>query len=132
MFCFFCCLMLFPVLGFTQDKRSVYTLEQAISEALANNWALMAREEKIDQAIQVKKQARAEFLPKLSTTYGYTRLSEVTTLNLPLPGISDITVSSEDNYQWKGTITQPLFTGFALISSYELAKARLRRAMGEY
>ena len=31
-------------------------------------------------------------------------------------------MSSLDNYEWRGTVTQPLFTGFALTSSYELSK----------
>ncbi len=28
----------------------------------------------------------------------------------------------KNNYQWQATITQPIFTGYALTSAYELAK----------
>jgi outer membrane protein TolC len=105
------------------QNNKVYTLESSIEEALANNWSLKAKKEKIDQADNVKKQARAEFLPKLSTSYGYTRLSEVRTFRSTLMGGGGtVALSSQDNYQWKGTITQPVFTGFALISSYRLAE----------
>jgi outer membrane protein len=108
------------------QEKKVYTIEASIAEALENNWSLKAKKEKIDQAGNVKKQARAGFLPKLSTTYGYTRLSEVYKSNPiylgrlgTIPGIDQ---NTQDNYQWKGTVTQPVFTGFALTSSYRLAE----------
>ena len=107
-------LIFLPTHGLAEEKK-VYRLEESIAEALANNWKLKAKEEKIDQTAYIKKQARAEFLPKLSTSCDYTRLNEPTTF-------WDIPISAKDNYQWKGTVTQPLFTGFALTSSYRLAE----------
>jgi len=108
------------------QENKVYTLEASISEALENNRSLKAKKEKIEQAGNVRKQARAEFLPKLSTSYGYTRMSEVYKSDpLSLGALGTIPgwdQNSRDNYQWKGTVTQPLFTGFALISSYRLAE----------
>ena len=108
------------------QENKVYTIEASIAEALENNWSLKAKKEKIDQAGNVRKQARAEFLPKLSTSYGYTRMSEVyksDPVSLGLLGtIPGRDQNTRDNYQWKGTVTQPLFTGFALISSYRLAE----------
>jgi outer membrane protein TolC len=113
-----------PFWTLAEDKKmNVYTLEEAIKEGLENNETIKAKEEKIEQAKYAKKQARSEFLPKLSTSYGYTRLSETNTFRSSLPtGPQEIAVSSKDNYQWKGSLTQPLFTGFALISSYKLAE----------
>jgi outer membrane protein len=108
------------------QEKKVYTIEASIAEALENNWSLKAKKEKIEQADNARKRARAEFLPKLSTSYGYTRLSEVyksSPVSLGLAGtIPAMDQNSRDNYQWKGTVTQPLFTGFALISSYRLAE----------
>ena len=112
-----------PEKGLAQEKR-IYSLEESIAEALDKNWSLKAVEEKIDQAMNVKNQARAEFLPKLSTAYGYTRLSEERTFRSSLSG-EKITVGTQDNYAWTGTVTQPLFTGFALVSSFKLAKLGL-------
>ncbi len=117
-------LLLFGIFSpnvFGQEKM-VWSLEKSISEALKKNWSLKATEQKIDQAVQVKNQARSELLPKLSTRYGYTRQSEqAITRGTGIPGFDGNPMSSKDNYQWRGTVTQPLFTGFALISSYDLA-----------
>jgi outer membrane protein len=118
-------LIISPDLCFSQVKKRVYTLQESITEAFANNWSFKAKKEKIDQAMQVKKQARAEFLPKFSMRYGYTRLDEVEKSDaIPLWGgleIPERELNAKDNYQLKGTITQPVFTGFALTSAYELA-----------
>lgn len=109
------------------QKTKVYTLDESIAEALANNRALKAKKEKINQAM-------AEFLPKLSTSYVYTRLDKPNTMDISVPGIGNtsIELNKKDNYQWKGTITQPIFTGFALISSYELSKLGIARSEIEY
>ena len=118
-----------PMYGLAQEKK-VYSLEESISEALDENWSLKATGEKIEQAINVKNQARSELLPKLSTSYGYTRLSEQPTFRSSLG--ADIAVSSQDNYQWRGTVTQPLFTGFALVSSYDLARLGIDQSEMEF
>ena len=107
------------------EKHRVYTLEESVSEALENNWAVKAKQEKIQESEFVKEQARVSFYPTLSTTYGYTRLNEVsrsapqTIGPITMPGRD---LNAQNNYQWKATINQPLFTGFALQSSYELSK----------
>jgi outer membrane protein TolC len=83
-------LVLLPNPGFSQEKVRVYTLQESLDEAFANNWSLKANKEQVDRAIQVKKQARAGFLPKFSVNYGYTRMNEVqkapaTVMELPPP-----------------------------------------------
>lgn len=109
-----------------QEKVTTYTLEKSISEAIENNWVLKAKKEKIDESTFVVKQAKVDFYPKLSTNYAYTRLSEQKTTDpIPLGGGATIpgsVLNSKDNYQWRMSLTQPLFTGFALTSAYELAK----------
>ena len=111
-------LTFFPGGGLTADKK-VYTLDECVKEALANNWKLKAKKETIEQAGYVKNQARADFLPKLSTSYGYTRYGWKNKLRTEA---FNLEVGSINNYQWKGTVTQPIFTGFALISLYRLAE----------
>jgi outer membrane protein len=121
---FFCFLYVsFP--AFAENKTEVYTLDQSIKEAFSNNWSLKAKSEEITKSEQVKNQARADFLPKLSTSYGYNHLSKPPTMSVPAlaPLITGrVPVGTKDNYQWKATVTQPLFTGFALISAYDLAR----------
>lgn len=119
----------FPAQASGEDK--VITLDGSIREAINNNWSIKAKKEDINRSIYVKDQAKAAFLPRLSTSYGYTRLSEI---NKSAPvTIGPYTIPSQelntrDNYQWKGTVTQPIFTGYALSSSYELAKLGINLA----
>jgi outer membrane protein len=110
-----------PAIAATEPKGGkVYTLQESIREALVNNKYLKAKKQRIIQAVNVKNQARAELLPKVTTTYDYNRQSEARRFRSSLGG--QIAVSSQDNYEWRGIITQPIFTGFALISAFRLAK----------
>jgi len=113
------------------EEQRVFTLRESVEEALENNWNVKAKEERINEAEAVKEQARADFLPKFSTTYSYTRLNE-DTYSAPVAfgpfTIPGYPTSLEDNYQWKATITQPVFTGFALLSQYELGKLGIDEA----
>jgi outer membrane protein len=102
------------------DGNKIYTLKESIEIALENNWSIKAGEEKILESEYAKEQAKAGFLPTFSTSYSYTRLNEVTSVNIV--GRGTLEFGDKNSYQWKGTITQPIFTGFALTSAYELAK----------
>lgn len=116
-------LVAIPTVGASQERKDYWTLERSIAEALANSYKVKARAERIEQATDIKNQARADFLPKLGTTYSYTRLSEppisrTSLFGTPVP----LVVGTEDNYRWTWFLRQPLFTGFALISSYKLSE----------
>ncbi|MDY0312625.1 MAG: TolC family protein [Desulfobacterales bacterium] len=99
----------------------VYSLEQSIVEALTNNWDLKALDEKHRQAVDIKNQARADLLPRFRTSYSYRRLDEVSTYRSPFDD-DDIATNSKENYQWRNSVTQPLFAGFALVGAYRLAE----------
>jgi len=117
-------LIAIPSVGASQERKNYFTLETSIAEALANSYKVKARAERIEQATDIANQARADFLPKLGTTYGYNRLSEPPTtkastiFGTPVP----LVVGTQDNYRWTWFLRQPLFTGFALISVYKLAE----------
>ena len=117
-------LVFFATTAVAQQFGNYFTLERAISQALDKSYKIKARNERIEQANDVLKQSRADFLPKLGTAYSYNRLSEPpisrssTLLGTSIP----LVVGTEDNYQWTWFLRQPLFTGFALISSYRLAE----------
>jgi len=104
------------------EPGRVETLPESVAEALDNSYKLKARQERLDQAEFARRQARADFLPKLGTNYSYNRLSEARTFRSTLSPSGDIAVSSQDNYRWSGIVRQPVFTGFALISTYRLAE----------
>jgi len=112
-------------------SERVFTLQESVRTALDRNWNVKVRKERINEAEAVKNQAWADFLPKFSTTYGYTRLDERKTtepVDLGMFEIPGNVLSVRDNYQWKMTVTQPLFTGFALVSTYELGKLGIDEA----
>jgi len=117
-------LIFFATTAVAQQSRNYFTLEKSISQALENSYKIKARNERIEQANDILKQARADFLPKLGTAYSYNRLSEPpisrssTLFGTQIP----LVVGTEDNYRWTWFLRQPLFTGFALISSYRLAE----------
>jgi len=114
----FFCLQTVSASDVTENK--VFTLEESIDLALEENWSFKALKEKEIQAMDAKNQARSDFLPKLRMEYSYTRLDDGSNSRSSLPGYG--TFQSKDNFQWRGTVTQPLFTGFALISAYRFAK----------
>jgi outer membrane protein len=103
-----------------QERKNFYTLQRSISEAMENSYKIKARKEKLDQAASSKKQARADFLPKFSTSYGYTRFNEPGILANPATG--QLVTTSENFYSWTTSISQPVFTGFGLLSTYRLAE----------
>jgi len=120
----FLSLISLPTVAAAQEGRNYFTLEKSISQALENSYRIKAKNERIEQANDVMKQARADFLPKLGTAYSYNRLSEPpisrssTLFGTQIPLI----VGTQDNFQWTWFLRQPLFTGFALISSFRLSE----------
>lgn len=117
------------------EKEGFYTLEKAILEALSNNYLLKIKREQVDEAQYVRNQARADLFPKLSTSYSYTRLSEEgLSAAIPLGGglsIPPRRLTTEDNFFWRTTVRQPVFTGFALLSTYELTRLGIDRSEWE-
>ncbi len=100
-------LITLPAPAAAQGRQNYFTLEKAISHALESSYKIKARNERIEQASDIMKQARADFLPKLGTAYSYNRLSE--------PPVSRVSRAVSPI----GT-TVPLVVG--LVSSYKLAE----------
>jgi len=98
-----------------QKKPKKYTIKSAIEEAIANSYSLKAKKEQLNQATNIKNQARSDFLPKFSLNYGYSKLNEARKLG-------GIDISADETFRFVGNFTQPLFTGFGLISAYNLSK----------
>lgn len=123
-----------------ESRTDVFTLSASVAAALEKSLSLDSADRAIDKAEWEKKKAFKSFLPVLSSTYSYTRLEDppsTTTMEysafntgapapvlLPLvpTGTRRYTIGTEDNYQARVTLSQPLFTGYKLKSAYELAK----------
>jgi len=100
-------------------QNNILTLDMAIKIAIANNSLIKEAIERQKVATQEYKSARAELLPKLSALYSYTRLKETP---YAVFGSSRVTISDRDNFHWDITVTQPIFTGFALSTKRKIAE----------
>lgn len=107
------------------QAKDFLTLEESIDMALKQSVLIHAAEEGVLAAEALKKEAFTGFLPKLSTSYNYTRLnSEPYTTIYPLPSLttnpSRLVVGTQDNYAWASEIRQPLFAGGGILANYEV------------
>ncbi len=132
--CLFLVLLARPGLVFAQESKKVYTLQESIAEAIKNSYKLKAQQEKVDQAYSLKNQARADFFPKMSMNYTYTRFSLPETI-IPrnvTQSVFNAPLNIQDYHQWTGTIKQPVFTGFGLTSSFKLAELGIDQSELQY
>ena len=123
----------FLLAGSSQTMASdVLTLEESINVALERSLAVLSADEEIKAKEFEERSAKADFYPKLSTSYTYTRLDSdtvndaktttyaynpITLTHVP----REISPLKRNNYQWNLTATQPLFTGWRLSMSRDLA-----------
>jgi outer membrane protein len=108
-----------PAWAGDETLKKVYTLDAGIKEAMENNWSVKAKEEKVSESAYAEKEAKADMLPQLSTSYTYYHLGTVPSIEALG---SSLEMSDQNNYSWQTTIKQPVFTGYALTSARELAR----------
>jgi len=101
-----------------QEKKAILTLEAAIQEGIKNNTLISEAIENERAAVENEKSARASLFPSLSASYGYTRMKDVPFVVL---GPAKVDVGKKDSISWDVTLTQPLFTGFALTTRRKIA-----------
>ncbi|MFP3870905.1 MAG: TolC family protein [Syntrophobacteria bacterium] len=104
-----------------QEEAPVMTLEQSILIALERNLDVQVAREEIAAAREQKHEATTGFLPKMKAEYSYTRPSE-TTINFMG---NTIRTQDKNQYRFTGGVEQPIFTGFSILSNYQLAKLGL-------
>lgn len=116
-------MLFFLLLGSSPAVASeVLTLEESIEIALERSLAVYSAREEITAREFGERSARADFYPKLSTSYSYTRLDEETVDNAKyVYGTREFSPLEEYSYEFNITGTQPLFTGWALTITRELA-----------
>ena len=107
------------------------TLQESIEIALQKNPTLQAAQSAIKEAKYRRMAAVSDFLPQVSTRYSYTRLDEAPYFGVP-PFIPPTQVGTKDIYNWTSTVTQPVFTGGALINNYLLADLGVDTAKVEF
>ena len=107
------------------------TVQESIEIALEKNPTLKGAQGAIKEAKYRRLGTVSDFLPQVDTQYSYTRLDEAPTFSLP-PMVPERQVGSRDIYTWQSTVTQPVFTGGALINSYLLANLGVDTARVEF
>jgi len=133
------------------------TLDEAITIALENNFAILSAHEAVAGTEHQRRSAFTDFLPKLKAEGAYTHLNETPTVSQgPTPPIpvymnpsnpwgpppnptqpigytptipaTTRAVSDKDSWTLRGSLIQPVFTGGALINRYRLAKIGVETA----
>ncbi|MEJ2067547.1 MAG: TolC family protein [Deltaproteobacteria bacterium] len=112
-------------------RGSPLTLEESIEIALEQNPTLKGAQGAIREAKYRRLGAVSDFLPQANTQYSYTRLDEAPTMTTS-PTSPKLTVGERDFYTLQNTVTQPVFTGGALINNYLLANLGVDTAKVEF
>ena len=118
---------LFPPLIFAKQPL---TLDASIKLALKNSSAINIAKEGTKGATVLKMEAIAGFLPKLNTSYSYTRLNEApfsrfTGMSSAPPPLNmlngnEVVAGTADNYNWAVEARQPLFAGGGILANYQV------------
>jgi outer membrane protein len=99
-----------------------FTMDRAIEDALSANIGVRISAEDTLAAESTRKSQRAAFLPALSASYQYKRNDEER--SSPVIGV----ITPQDEYSFRATLTQPLFTGMALLNQYKISELGLNQA----
>ncbi len=121
-------LLLLPGLGASQTAGDTLSLREAVDEALKANLGIKSSLEEIHAAEAVRHSSITRFLPTLGSSYNITHRNEERTQPSLLGSGNPIVTSPQDQYTFTTTFTQPVFTGFRLISEYKLSELGLNRA----
>ena len=129
-------LIIIFIAGSLFGQEKILTLKESLEIGLQNSKDLKISRAKLSNADSKLTEISSQFLPQFKLSGNYTRLSdnippfEVTVPISPKPiRISDPILN---NYTFKFGFTQPLFTGFKLLSLRSSAKLNLQATEHEY
>lgn len=121
--------------GADDPSAGPLTLDQALQEALANHHLIREAEELEKAAAADEKSAQAALKPSLAARYQYFRLEDnpYAIFRTDL-GVQQVNMGHRGTYTWDVTLTQPLFTGYALstkkkIASLDVAVTQVQKEM---
>jgi len=119
---------IFPALCFllanTVFAGEMLTLEESIKTALSNNLQVTASSERVKQAEYAKQEAYTYFLPRIGSSFTYTRLNEAQSMDM---GGGSIDITDANLYDFALTLAQPLYTGGKLRAAYAQAGENVRK-----
>ncbi len=103
-------------------SKDIYTIDRAVKEATSNNYTIKEAVENQKAALNQYRSSISDMLPKANFSYTYTRFKN-NPYNYEMG--EKMIDPHKNNIKWNVTITQPIFTGFALITKKEMAKLGL-------
>jgi outer membrane protein TolC len=112
-------IFLFAGVGLAQESEDLLTLEESIKIALERSLKLHSAAEGIMGSEFRQKGAKADFLPKWTGQYSYTRYNQPTVVGFFGGGTGGM---SRDVNNLNTSIQQPLFAGGSITSNYRLEK----------
>ena len=118
------CLFVMTDAAKAQEQAGPLTLEQSIALALERSPIFHAAQEEVTRTDFLQKGARSDFFPKLKTGYNFTQLNEPPSENISV-GSSPrqrIIMGPLHTYVWDVSVEQPLFTGWSITTTHQLAK----------
>jgi outer membrane protein TolC len=112
-----------------EGSGEVLTLQDALREALSNDHLIKEARELERAAAEGLKEAKAALLPTFSAHYEYFRLEDnpYAIFKTGL-GSQEVEVGHRNQFTWDLTVSQPLFTGFALVTKKKIAALDLARS----
>jgi outer membrane protein len=117
---------------FAQEEKTL-TLDESIRIGLENSNMLHTSKMKLNYANARLSEINTNRLPSLKFSAAYTRLSYINPFILNTPfGDFNISPSILDNYNLKLTLAQPIFTGFKLSSSSNIAEYNYKATEEQY
>jgi len=129
-------MMLILLTGSLLAQQKSLTLEESIKIGLENSKDLKIASTKRNSADYKLSEVGSMFLPQFNILGNYTRLSDnipAFEVSLPFsPSPVRIAESIYDNYTFKIGFSQPLFTGFKLLSSKNAAMYNLKAEEYDY
>jgi outer membrane protein TolC len=102
-----------------QEAGAPLTLEEGIAIALRQSVVIQSAKEGVLASEARRKEAATGFLPKLSTSYSYSRLNEDPFIRLD-PPIGTKVTGTQDNYLWSLDVKQPVFAGGRIKANYDI------------
>jgi len=126
--------ILFASSLFAQER--VLTLQESLEIGLQDSKDLKISQSRVNYSDAKLSEINSQFLPQFKLFGNYTRLSD----NIPafeftspfFPNAIRVSEPLYNNYTFKLGFTQPLFTGFKLLSSRSAAKYNLQASESDY
>jgi len=104
------------------------SLKDTVAAALQANLGLQISREEVAAAEARQNVARADFLPTFSAAYQWQHRDRDQGVDFLIPGFpvgQDTVVQPQDEFNFIGSVRQPLFAGFGILNRYRAARLGL-------